>query len=86
MRMDSWAAWAPGNEVLDYHRLMRGVGTLADRAEAVEGGDAEGGGEVAVGGAAGGGLVELEAKFGGETAGLLVERDGSGLALHRADG
>ena len=68
---------------MDEDGFVGGVGAFADRAEAVEGGNAECGGEVAVRGAAGGGLVEPEAEFGGETAGLLVERDGPGLALHR---
>ena len=62
---------------------MGSVRAFSDGAEAVEGGDAEGGGEVAVGGASGGGLVELEAKLGGQTAGLFVECDGARLALHR---
>ena len=40
---------------------MRRVRAFADSAHAVERGNAEGGGEVAVGGAAGGGFIEREA-------------------------
>ena len=59
-----------------------GVGAFADCAHAVERRNAEGGGEVAVGGAAGGGFVEMEAELGGERAGLMVELDGAAGALH----
>ena len=54
---------------------MDGVGTVADGAEAVEGGDAEGGGEVAVGAAAGGGFAEGEAEFTGDGFGAREEGD-----------
>ena len=71
-----------GYEVFDEDMLVGGVGTFAYGAHAVEGGDAEGRGEVAVGASAGGGLVEVEAELGGEGLGGFEERDGARFALH----
>ena len=55
-----------GDEVFDEDMLVGGVGPFAYGSHAVEGGDAEGGGEVAVGASTGGGLVEVEAELRGE--------------------
>ena len=52
-----------GREVLDEHRLVPRVRAFAHRAHAVERGNAERRGEIAVGSAAGGGFVQLEAEF-----------------------
>jgi len=48
---------------LDEDVFVGGVGTVANGAEAVEGGDAEGGGEVAIGAAASRGFAEVETEF-----------------------
>ena len=54
-------------------RFVRCVRAFADGAHAVKRGNAERGGEVAVGGAAGGGFVQREAELRGERARLAVE-------------
>ena len=56
--------------VLDDDGLVRRVSAFADGAHAVERGNAERGGEVAVGAAAGRGLVQIEAELGRETSAL----------------
>ena len=53
--------------------LVAGVGAVAYGAEAVQGGNAERGGEVSVGAAAGGGFTEGEMHFGGEGFGGVIE-------------
>ncbi len=71
-----------GDEVFDEDVLVGSVGTFAYGAHAVEGGDAEGGGEVAVGASAGGGFVEVEADLCGERLSGFEQCDGAGFALH----
>jgi hypothetical protein len=58
---------------VDYDVLIGGVGAVAYGAEAVEGGDAEGGGEVAVGAAAGRGFAEREPEIAGNGFGAGVK-------------
>src|SRR5271157_218549 len=66
-----------------YHdRLVMCVRAVADGAHAVERGNAERGGEVAVGGAAGGSFFQGEAKFRGHRPGLAIEPHGSATTLH----
>ena len=57
--------------MLHQHRFVAGVRAFAHRAHAVERGNAQRRGEVAVGGAAGGGFIELEAEFRGQRARLF---------------
>src|ERR1700722_7126760 len=62
--------------------LVHGVGALAHCAHAVERGNADPCGEVAVGASAYGGFVQLPARLAGNFAGLLVERDPPFGAFH----
>ena len=61
---------------------MRCVRAFADCAHAVERGNAERRGEVAIGSAAGGGFLEFEAKFASEEVRFAEEPHGSAAALH----
>ncbi len=65
-----------------YDVFVGGVGSGTDGSHAVQGGYAERGGEIAVGAAAGGSLVERESHQGGHGLGLMEEADGARLALH----
>ena len=60
-------------EAFDQEVLLEGVAAGAEDAEAVEGGDAHGAGEVAVRAAAGAAVGEGEADFAGQGLGLGVE-------------
>ncbi len=71
-----------GNDVLDQNVLVGGVGSGADGSHAVESGNAEGSGEVAVGAAAGGRLIQRETEIGRQLLCLFEESDDSGFALH----
>jgi hypothetical protein len=67
---------------VDEDVFVGGVGAVAYGAEAVEGGDAEGGGEVAVGAAAGCGFAKREAEFAGDGFGA-GEKGGAVFVLER---
>ena len=56
--------------MFDKNRLVARVRALADGAHAIERGNAESRGEVAVGAAAGGGFIESEARVAGQRLGL----------------
>lgn len=71
-----------GDDVLGQNVLVSGVGSCTDGSHAIEGGNAESRGEVAVRASSGGGLVQIEAEFPGQFSGLLEESDGSCLPLH----
>ena len=68
--------------MLDHDGLVDGVGAFADCTHAIQGGDAQSGGEVAVGCATGSCFVQLKTEFGGKRVGLAVELDGAAGALH----
>ena len=62
--------------------FVGGVGSFADGTHAVQGGGAEGRGEVAVGASSGRGFFQVETELGGLFASLFEEGDGGGGALH----
>ena len=56
--------------------LVRGVGVVSDRAQAIQGWNSERGSEVAVGATADGGFGEREAELGGGVVGKTIEAHG----------
>ena len=69
--------------MLDEDRLVRRVRPFTDCAHAVERGNAERRGEVAVGSATGRGFVESESQLARESLRLAKKFDGSARAFHR---
>src|SRR5208282_2761164 len=69
-------------QLRDEDVLVGGVGSVAYTAEAVEGGDAQCSGEVAIGASADRSLTKLPSQFARDSFGLLEESGHSGSALH----